>query len=149
MADKSSFEKVRAGLRRAIEHAGGERALTTREVELPESPKPLKPSQIIRLRRQTVGVSQAVFAKALNSSVQTVQAWEQGRTKPSGPALRFLRLIESDPRIIKVLLKPSGGRRKAAKRAGKRRVVQGAQGSRRIAAASVSVSVEDLAEATS
>ena len=104
---KSSFEKIRDGAMRAVEHARGERALTAREVEIAESPKPMRPRHILKLRVNTVGVSQSVFARLLNSSTQTVQAWEQGRTHPSGPALRFLRLIENDPQIIAGLLKVS------------------------------------------
>ena len=104
---KSSFEKIRDGAMRAVEHARGERALTAREVEIPESPKPMRPQHILNLRVNTIGVSQSVFARLLNSSTQTVQAWEQGRTQPSGPVLRFLRLVENDPQIITGLLKMS------------------------------------------
>ena len=39
-------------------------------------------------------VSQAVFARLLNTSLSTVQKWEIGQKKPTGTALKLLRLVE-------------------------------------------------------
>ena len=39
-------------------------------------------------------MSQAVFAAVLNTSLSTVQKWEVGDKKPSGPSLKLLNLIE-------------------------------------------------------
>jgi putative transcriptional regulator len=49
--------------------------------------------KIKRIRKQAK-VSQAVFAAILNTSVSTVQKWEIGEKKPSGPSLKLLSLIE-------------------------------------------------------
>ena len=51
------------------------------------------PPQIKSLREQT-HLSQAVFAAVLNTSLSTVQKWEVGDKKPSGPSLKLLNLIE-------------------------------------------------------
>ena len=48
----------------------------------------------IKLLRQKARLSQAVFAAVLNTSVSTVQKWEVGDKKPSGPSLKLLNLIE-------------------------------------------------------
>src|SRR5712692_4617633 len=53
----------------------------------------MKPKDIQSLR-QRAKVSQAVFAAYLNTSVSTVQKWEIGEKKPSGPALKLLDLVE-------------------------------------------------------
>lgn len=53
----------------------------------------MPPEQIKSLREQT-RLSQAVFAAVLNISLSTVQKWEAGDKKPSGPALKLLSLIE-------------------------------------------------------
>ena len=53
----------------------------------------MQPQQIKSLREQ-VQLSQAVFAAVLNTSVSTVQKWEQGDKKPSGPSLKLLNIIE-------------------------------------------------------
>ncbi|MEW5837322.1 MAG: DNA-binding transcriptional regulator [Pseudomonadota bacterium] len=52
------------------------------------------PPQKIKSLREHAHVSQAVFAAVLNTSVSTVQKWEVGDKKPSGPSLKLLNLIE-------------------------------------------------------
>jgi len=53
----------------------------------------MSPQQIRALRQRT-NLSQSVFAAVLNTSVSTVQKWEVGDKKPSGPSLKLLSLIE-------------------------------------------------------
>ena len=68
---------------------------TLREFDAARLP-PLKPYaavEIKRLRLKTKA-SQAVFAAYLNTSVSTVQKWEVGDKKPSGPALKLLNIVE-------------------------------------------------------
>ncbi len=57
------------------------------------SVKDLSPKEIkqIRLREK---VSQAVFAKYLNTSLSTVKKWETGEKHPRGIALKTLNLIK-------------------------------------------------------
>lgn len=52
-----------------------------------------KPTQIKRLRLE-YKASQAVFAAYLNTSLSTVQKWEQGQKKPNGPSLKLLNLVD-------------------------------------------------------
>lgn len=95
-----AFLKIKAGLENAIAHAQGRKTLSIHEVELPDPPRPMSPAQITALRVRVLHVSQQVFARMLNASPQTIQAWEQGRAKPTGTALRFLRVIEHRPEIL-------------------------------------------------
>ncbi len=70
-------------------------AETLRDFDAARLP-PLKPyaaAEIKRLRLKTKA-SQAVFAAYLNTSVSTVQKWEVGDKKPSGPALKLLNMVE-------------------------------------------------------
>ncbi len=55
--------------------------------------KPYAPKAIARIRRK-LRLSQAAFAKFINTSVYTVQKWEQGAIKPSGPTLKLLHIID-------------------------------------------------------
>ncbi|RDE49196.1 MAG: helix-turn-helix domain-containing protein [Candidatus Accumulibacter meliphilus] len=55
--------------------------------------EPLEPEQIKQIR-EAARVSQAVFARLLNTSVSTVQKWEIGQKRPAGTALKLLRLVE-------------------------------------------------------
>jgi putative transcriptional regulator len=58
-----------------------------------ESPKMYSAYEIKRLRLKEKA-SQAVFAAYLNTSVSTVQKWEIGEKKPSGPALKLLDIVD-------------------------------------------------------
>jgi putative transcriptional regulator len=72
-------------------------AITVREVATIPEPRPRLRQDIKRLRTQTLGVSQAVFARLLGVSTKLVEAWEAGRNVPAGPARRLFEIIESDP----------------------------------------------------
>ena len=48
----------------------------------------------IRAIRARTRMSQAVFAAVLNTSVSTVQKWEVGEKRPSGPSLKLLEVID-------------------------------------------------------
>src|SRR3982751_3627831 len=58
-----------------------------------EEPKAYSAYEIKRLRLREKA-SQAVFAAYLNTSVSTVQKWEIGEKKPSGPALKLLDIVD-------------------------------------------------------
>lgn len=70
-------------------------AKTLREFDAARLPalKPYAAMEIKRLRLKAKA-SQAVFAAYLNTSVSTVQKWEIGDKKPSGPALKLLNIVE-------------------------------------------------------
>jgi putative transcriptional regulator len=53
----------------------------------------IKPAQIKQLREKH-RVSQPVFARYLNTSESTVEKWETGAKKPSGMALKLLKIVE-------------------------------------------------------
>lgn len=50
--------------------------------------------------RESIGLSQAEFAKLLGVSVRTLQEWEQGRRIPSGPARTLLRIANKNPKVL-------------------------------------------------
>lgn len=49
----------------------------------------------IQKLRQRENISQAVLATILNMSSESVQKWEQGKSKPTGAALRLLHIIQN------------------------------------------------------
>lgn len=63
-------------------------------------------SQDIKKIRKRLNVSQTQFAFLLGVKVATLQNWEQGRTKPEGPAQTLLRVIAHDPNIVMEALYP-------------------------------------------
>lgn len=58
-------------------------------------PPPLRAMDAAAIQhlRKTLRLSQRVFARHLNTSVSSVRRWEQGQTRPAGPALKLLNLI--------------------------------------------------------
>jgi DNA-binding transcriptional regulator YiaG len=59
----------------------------------------------VKALRTRLGISQEDFAGRYGLDVATVRNWEQGRTKPEGPAATLLRLIERDPdKIVELLM---------------------------------------------
>lgn len=57
------------------------------------APDPLEPAQIKRIRERA-HISQAVFARRLNTSASTVEKWETGAKRPSGLALKMLSMVK-------------------------------------------------------
>jgi putative transcriptional regulator len=58
----------------------------------------------VRAIRRATGMTQVEFAAAYEFSVRTVQEWERGAKRPSGPARTLLRAIKSDPEGLKKAL---------------------------------------------
>jgi len=50
-------------------------------------------TQIKRIRARSK-TSQSVFATYLNTTVSTVQKWEQGQKKPNGISLKLLNMVD-------------------------------------------------------
>lgn len=99
MSDET-FNRVVQGLEQAVAHARGEKIgarVTT--VAVPTPPKPRTAAQIVATRRN-IKCSQSTFARMLNVSVKTVQAWEQGVRKPSDAALKLLAIAEKHPEVL-------------------------------------------------
>jgi putative transcriptional regulator len=63
----------------------------------PEAAPDMAPEIDVRAIRRAAGMTQADFAAAYHFSVRTVQEWERGAKRPSGPARTLLRAIKADP----------------------------------------------------
>jgi putative transcriptional regulator len=63
----------------------------------PDAAPDMAPDVDVRAIRRASGMSQAQFAAAYEFSVRTVQEWERGAKRPSGPARTLLRAIRADP----------------------------------------------------
>ena len=94
--ENAFFEGIRDALVEFNEDLQQGKKLTTRTVIKPNPPKSMKAADIVKLRIK-LNVSQQVFADLLNASIRTVQAWEQGQKKPSGPSLRLLEIARNHP----------------------------------------------------
>ena len=90
--DDKLFEELNANLKKAVQVARGTKAPKSVYVVL-------SPAEIKRIRAST-GMSQAVFARTFQLSLDTVKGWEQGKRRPDTAAANFLRMIEADPDYV-------------------------------------------------
>lgn len=51
--------------------------------------------------REKCGMTQGEFSANFGVSLATLQNWEQGRREPEGPAKLLLKLIMSQPELVK------------------------------------------------
>ena len=63
----------------------------------PDAAPDMAPEIDVRAIRLACRMSQAQFAAAYQFSVRTIQQWERGAKRPSGPARTLLRAIRNDP----------------------------------------------------
>lgn len=70
--------------------------------------QPLSDEELMRLRRvpnvkamrERIGLTQKEFAKVYRLALGTVRDWEQGRTRPEGPASVLLSVINRFPFVV-------------------------------------------------
>ncbi len=92
------FGDLMLSLNQALQYSRGEQ-INARTTVLPAPPKPMSRQEIIKLREQ-YNCSQAVFARLLNVSIKTLQAWEQGVRVPSDAALKLLTVAKKHPDVL-------------------------------------------------
>jgi putative transcriptional regulator len=95
--NKSVGKQLIEALKEANQFHQGQINLRTEDFEMPDEPKALSSKQIKKIR-ETLNVSQPVFAKFLGVSDKAVKAWERGGSKPNGCALRLLEIAMKHPK---------------------------------------------------
>ncbi len=63
----------------------------------PDAAPDMAPEIDVRAIRRANAMTQAQFAAAYDFSLRTLQEWERGAKRPSGPARTLLRAIKADP----------------------------------------------------
>ncbi|MBR4760797.1 MAG: helix-turn-helix domain-containing protein [Lachnospiraceae bacterium] len=89
----SLFEDLRDGLQEAIDYEKGVGSAKTTTYMI--SPVKKYTNEEIKQIRNKAGMTQSVFASYLGVSKKTVEAWELGRTHPTGPAYRLIDMLSS------------------------------------------------------
>ena len=90
---RSVGQEIITGLKEAIAWAGGENIpvrVTTVRV----------PTIDVRAVRRRLGLSQSEFAAKFGFQPATLKNWEQGRTRPDGPARVLLAVIARHPEAV-------------------------------------------------
>lgn len=97
----SSGSRILASLREAVAWVEGNEVpvrVTTVEV----------PTIDIRATRKRLGLSQTAFAAKFGFHPATLRNWEQGRTRPDGPARTLLAVIATHPDAVVDALRKVG-----------------------------------------
>jgi putative transcriptional regulator len=95
MSERDIGQEILDGIREVKAFKAGQGNLRVHTLKVPAS------AQEIRARLK---ISQSAFAGMMGVSLRTVQDWEQGRRKPSGPAEALLRIADQKPEVFLELL---------------------------------------------
>ena len=87
------FEFLKEGLGDIIDHQKGKKKLRKRIVDVPEPAASLSANDVKRIRK-ALNYPQNLFAKFLNVSPRTIEAWESGIQTPNHAALRLLEIVD-------------------------------------------------------
>ena len=91
MSKRNIGQEILDGIRDVKAYKAGTKVLRVHTLKAPASPKAI---------RMKLKLSQSAFADLMGVSLRTVQDWEQGRRKPSGPAVALLRIAEQKPEVF-------------------------------------------------
>ncbi len=91
MSKRNIGQEILDGIREVKAYKAGAKVLRVHTLKEPAPPK------IIRAKLK---LSQSAFAGMMGVSLRTIQDWEQGRRKPSGPAVALLRIAEQKPEVF-------------------------------------------------
>jgi putative transcriptional regulator len=90
--DVKLFKELNANLKEAVKVAKDTSASKSVYVVL-------SPAEIKAIRA-SVKMSQTVFARSFQLSLDTIKGWEQGKRKPDAAAANYLRMIQADPEHV-------------------------------------------------
>ena len=91
-------EDLKEGLQEAIDYERG-KGSAKRTTYVIDPVKKYSNVDIKKIRNRA-GMTQTVFADYLGVSPKTVEAWELGRTHPTGPANRLLDILAQNKQDI-------------------------------------------------
>jgi putative transcriptional regulator len=94
------FDDMREAMQEALAYERGE-PVNLRVTRIPMRPKPISAREV-RLIRQALNASQALFASYLNVSPNAVRSWEQGTRRPREAALKLLAIAKKNPKALLV-----------------------------------------------
>jgi putative transcriptional regulator len=90
------FKELNANLKEAVK--------VTKSTSTPKSVYVVLSPVDIKAIRASVRMSQAVFARSFQLSLDTIKGWEQGKRNPDAAAANYLRLIQADPEHVQRML---------------------------------------------
>lgn len=74
--------------------------ITLRQTILEARPAPEVTAEEIVALRKKMKMSQAVFARRMRTSTETLRNWEQEKSKPNAQAALLIKLVEQYPDMV-------------------------------------------------
>lgn len=93
-------DEMIAGMQSLIDDLKSGKGITVRELAIVDPVPEMTPADVLAVR-QSLNLSQPLFADFIGSSTSAVRAWERGAKVPTPMARRFLDAIRSDPEYWK------------------------------------------------
>ena len=90
--DRKLFQELEGNLKQAVKSVKGD--------DEPKSVYFVLSAVDIKAIREGVEMSQAVFARTFQLSLDTIKGWEQGKRGPDAAATNYLRMIKADPQHV-------------------------------------------------
>lgn len=100
MMKEAHFEELLKSVDQMGAHMRGEKVPG---IKVHARSKPVSKSEVKRLRRDVLHVTQERFANLVGEGVGAVRSWEAGLRNPSGAATKIIRLLEKNPKLVSQL----------------------------------------------
>jgi len=94
-----AYNSIMTGLHEAVGYEKG--TVKARTAKCTVNPVPDFNAAEIKSVRNTLQMTQVVFAAVMGVSTKTVEAWEAGTNTPIGTARRMLSMLKADPALPK------------------------------------------------
>jgi len=93
---KRMGEELIEAMQELLDYSEGKIELKTSRIPVSPVCETISPEEI-KAVRETLRMSQSIFALVIGVSKKTVESWESGRYKPDGAARRLITIMQKDP----------------------------------------------------
>ena len=97
------YDEIMNGLQEALDYNEGKIKARTKTISIEPVPN-FNATDIKRIRVE-LGMTQLLFAGLMGVSIKTVEAWEGGRTHPTGPVFRLLDILSAGEEVEYIVAK--------------------------------------------
>ncbi|MBM96134.1 MAG: transcriptional regulator [Oceanospirillaceae bacterium] len=98
MSKRDLFQELMDGIGDMADQREGK--ITLRQYEVEAKPAPAVTAEEIVSLRESMNMSQAVFARQIRTSTETLRNWERAKAKPNAQAALLIKLVQKYPDMV-------------------------------------------------
>ena len=98
MSKRDLFQELMDGIGDMADQREGK--ITLRQYEVEAKPAPAVTAEEIVSLRESMNMSQAVFARQIRTSTETLRNWERSKAKPNAQAALLIKLVQKYPDMV-------------------------------------------------